>query len=52
MEIVIGILIFLGAMVAMNKLGLGCCGGRRGNSDHKEESGNKSCCSSKTKKII
>ena len=42
METIISILIFVGVMVAMNKLGLGCCGGRK--SDHKEKSSKKSCC--------
>ena len=41
METIISILIFVGVMVAMNKLGLGCCGRK---SNHKENSSKKSCC--------
>jgi len=37
MGTIIGILVFVGVMFAMNKLGLGCCGGHGNNSDHKED---------------
>lgn len=50
MGTIIGVLIFVGVMIAMNKLGLGCCGGGKGNSDRKEDSGNKSCCTSEKQK--
>jgi hypothetical protein len=43
METVVSILIFIGAMFVMSKLGLGCCGG------HSKNNGTKSCCSSKKK---
>jgi hypothetical protein len=44
METIVTILIFIGVMYAMSKLGLGCCGGHSENSE-------KSCCSSKKEKI-
>jgi hypothetical protein len=47
METFIGIVIFVGVMIVINKLGLGYCGCGRSNLGHKENSSNKSCCSSK-----
>ena len=47
METIISILIFVGVMYAMSKLGLGCCGGH---SDKNENSSKKSCCSSEKEK--
>ena len=46
METLVSILIFIGVMFAMSKLGLGCCGNHSDHSDHNENSINKSCCSS------
>lgn len=34
MGTIAGLLIFIGVMVVMNKLGLGCCGGHGTKSDH------------------
>ncbi len=45
METVISILIFIGAMFVMSKLGLGCCGG------HYKNNRTKSCCSSKKEEV-
>ncbi|MBU3160856.1 hypothetical protein KPL37_14010 [Clostridium frigoris] len=43
MGTIISILIFMGVMFVMSKLGLGCCGGHAG---HDENNSKKSCCSS------
>jgi hypothetical protein len=48
METIVSILIFIGVMYAMSKLGLGCCGGH---SDHNENGSKKSCCSSEKQKV-
>ena len=48
METIVIILIFIGVMYAMSKLGLDCCGSK---SDHSENNRNKSCCSSEKDKI-
>ena len=48
MGTIILILIFMGVMFVMSKLGLGCCGGH---SDHNESDSKKSCCSSEKEKI-
>ena len=47
MEIIVSILIFIGMMYVLSKLGLGCCGGHENHSDNQENNNNKSCCSSK-----
>jgi hypothetical protein len=47
METIVTILIFIGVMYAMSKLGLGCCGGHSKNT---ESTSGKSCCSSKKEK--
>ena len=43
MEIIVSVIIFIGVMFAMSKLGLGCCGGH---SNHNESNSKKSCCGS------
>jgi len=48
METLVSILIFIGVMFAMSKLGLGCCGGH---SNHYENNSKKSCCSSEKEKV-
>ena len=48
METLVSILIFIGVMFAMSKLGLGCCGGHP---EHSENNSKKSCCSSEKEKI-
>ena len=48
METIVTILIFVGVMYAMSKLGLGCCGGH---SENNENNSGKSCCSLKKEKI-
>ena len=47
METVISVLILIGVMFVMSKLGLGCCGGH---SDHYENNSKKSCCRSEKQK--
>ncbi|GCD11849.1 hypothetical protein [Clostridium tagluense] len=51
METIITILIFIGGMFAMSKLGLGCCKGHGNRSDHEGNNSNKSCCSSQKQKV-
>ena len=54
MGTIVSILIFIGVMFAMSKLGLGCCGGHSNNSDHSsnnENSSKKSCCGSEKEKV-
>ena len=43
METLISILIFIGVMFAMSKLGIGCCGGH---SKDEGDNNKKNCCSS------
>jgi len=50
MGTIISILIFVGVMFAMSKLGLGCCGGHSHHSDNSENNSKKSCCGSKKEK--
>ncbi|WP_182629471.1 hypothetical protein [Clostridium chromiireducens] len=45
MGTIVSILVFIGVIFAMPKLGLGCC---RGNSNNKNNS-KKDCCSAKNK---
>jgi hypothetical protein len=47
METIVSILIFIGVMYAMSKLGLGCCGGH---SEHNKNSSKNSCCSPEKQK--
>ncbi len=47
MGTLVSILIFIGVMFVMSKLGLGCCGGH---SDHDESNSKKGCCSSEKDK--
>lgn len=51
MGTIVGLLIFVGVMIVMNKLGLGCCGGHSTQSEHKGNNNNKSCCSSEKNKV-
>jgi len=48
MGTIISILMFMGVMFVMSKLGLGCCGGH---SEKNENKSKKSCCSSEKEKI-
>ncbi|MGV8980628.1 hypothetical protein [Clostridium sp.] len=48
MGTLVSILLFIGVMFVLSKLGLGCCGGH---SDNNENSSKKSCCSSEKKQI-
>ena len=48
METIVSVLIFMGVMFAMSKLGLGCCGGH---SNHDENNSKKSCCNSGKEKV-
>jgi len=48
MGTLVSILIFVGIMFVMSKLGLGCCGGH---SNDNEDKSKKSCCSS-AKEIV
>ena len=50
MGTIISILMFMGVMFVMSKLGLGCCGGHSDHSDHNENNSKKSCCSSEKDK--
>ena len=50
MGTIVSILIFLGLMFAMSKLGLGCCGSHSHHSDNSENNSHKSCCGSKKEK--
>ena len=47
MGTIISILVFMGVMFVMSKLGLGCCGGH---SNHDECNSEKTCCSSEKDK--
>ena len=47
MGTIISIIIFVGVMFVMSKLGIGCCGGH---SNHDESNNKKSCCSSEEDK--
>ncbi len=49
MQTIVSILIFIGVMFVMSKLGIGCCGGHGSHSDH-NESNKKDCCSSEKEK--
>lgn len=51
MGTILSILIFIGVMFAMSKLGLGCCGGHSNHSANTENNSKKSCCSSKKEKV-
>jgi hypothetical protein len=48
METIVSILIFIGVMYAMSKLGLGCCGGH---SNNNKNSSKNSCCGSEKQKV-
>jgi hypothetical protein len=47
MGTILSILVFVGVMFAMSKLGLGCCGGHSHHSDNNENGSKKDCCHSK-----
>lgn len=49
METIVSILVFVGVMFVMHKLGLGCCGGHSHHSDNNINNSKKDCCSSKIK---
>lgn len=51
MGTIVSILVFVGIMFAMSKLGLGCCGGHSHHSDNNENNSSKSCCGSKKEKV-
>jgi hypothetical protein len=51
MGTIVSILVFVGVMFAMHKLGLGCCGGHSHHSDNNENNRKKSCCSSEKEKV-
>lgn len=50
MGTIITILIFIGVMLLMSKLGIGCCGGHSDHSNNNENGSKKSCCSSEKEK--
>lgn len=51
MGTIVSILVFVGVMFAMHKLGLGCCGGHSHHSDNNTNDSKKDCCSSKNKNL-
>ncbi|EKQ51889.1 MULTISPECIES: hypothetical protein [unclassified Clostridium] len=51
MGTIVSILVFVGVMLAMHKLGLGCCGGHSHHSDNNTNNSKKDCCSSKNKNL-
>ncbi|HEY8890385.1 MAG TPA: hypothetical protein VIM70_09035 [Clostridium sp.] len=51
MGTLVSILIFMGIMFVMSKLGLGCCGGHSDHSKHNENNSKKSCCGSEIEKV-
>jgi hypothetical protein len=50
MGTIVSILIFVGVMFVMSKLGLGCCSSHSHHSDNNENNSQKSCCGSKKEK--